>query len=116
MPEVWPAFLLAVCRGSVRLENWRGLFGLRDETVKPLTERQPMRCENAVHSRCRCRCRGLAHGRQTYFRFEDLSEDDPHRVASRAEPMRGATTSAGNEGLTDHSTRDLDGPRPAPVA
>ncbi len=29
--------------------------------------------------------------------------------------MRGATQSAGNEGLTDHSTRDLNGPRPAPM-
>ncbi len=37
------------------------------------------------------------------------------RVTTRAEAMRGATTSAGNEGLTDHSTRDLDGPRPAPM-
>ncbi len=33
MPEVWPAFLFAVCRDRVRLENWRGLFGLRGKAV-----------------------------------------------------------------------------------
>ncbi len=83
--------------------------------MRMLTQRQAARCENAIHPRCRCRCAGLAHGRQRYFRFADLPENDPHRVPTRAEAMRGATTSAGNEGLADHSTRDLNGPRPAPM-
>ncbi len=48
--------------------------------MKSLTERQAARCENAVHPRCRCRCRGLAHGRQRYFKFGDLPEGDPHRL------------------------------------
>lgn len=55
--------------------------------MKPLTERQASRCENAKNRRCRCRCHGVLHGaarieaRQLFL----LSEDDLHRVAPAKE-------------------------------
>ena len=68
--------------------------------MRSLTERQALRCENATGARCRCRCRGLAHGRQKYFVFNDLPASDPHAIARRSDVgPRG--TRAGAVGLTD---------------
>jgi hypothetical protein len=81
--------------------------------MKPLTERQAARCENATHSRCRCRCKGVAHGRGKYFRFDDLPEHDLHKVVSsgkRSENGAGPRAQSGsNVGLTDQTTSDLYG-------
>lgn len=48
--------------------------------MRPLTERQANRCENAKHPRCRCRCKGAFHGkgRVVSGEFSLLPADDPH--------------------------------------
>ena len=52
-----------------------------------LTEKQASRCENALTPRCRCRCGGSLHGAKrggedvpSRAFFEELADDDPHRV------------------------------------
>ncbi len=54
--------------------------------MRALTLAQAASCENATTLRCRCRCSGLAHGRQTHFIFQELPESDPHHVPAKTEP------------------------------
>jgi hypothetical protein len=93
--------------------------------MRPLTERQAARCENAVHSRCRCRCGGRLHGAQRAFEF--LAPDDPHFVsrektkgnfpehapAERVIKVRPRTL---NRGATSVPTDDSLGMRRGPLA
>ena len=59
--------------------------------MKPLSAKQAQNCEQAVHEKCVCRCRGALHGARrgggtadapdmTFF--ENLPEDDPHYTPS----------------------------------
>ena len=54
------------------------------------------RCENACTTRCRCRCGGVAHGRNVDTAvasrefFESLPADDPHHLAPKRERARRA--------------------------
>lgn len=73
--------------------------------MRPLTEPQARRCEEAKGERCRCRCAGRLHGAQRAMEF--LAADDPHNFSARD---RGAT-SGSNVGLTDQTTPDLNDTR-----
>jgi hypothetical protein len=57
--------------------------------MKPLSERQARRCEEAREPVCHCRCGGAKHGARRAGTegtprsfFEQLPEDDPHYVPS----------------------------------
>lgn len=55
--------------------------------MKKLSMSQANRCENAAHSRCRCRCKGELHGAgrghtENFFRL--LNSDDPHHAVPKA--------------------------------
>ena len=50
---------------------------------RALSVKQALACEAAIESRCRCRCRGLLHGRRQALAEKELSAlpaDDPHFV------------------------------------
>ena len=51
--------------------------------MKPLSESQASKCENATTARCRCRCRGVLHGARRAS-VGDLPAGDPH--SPRAKP------------------------------
>ena len=54
--------------------------------MKPLSETQARRCENARGKRCSCRCRKACHGRALFARdserenWESLPASDPHHL------------------------------------
>ena len=53
--------------------------------MRALSLRQAITCETADLPRCKCRCRGVFHGRmRTGFvdplYFQQLPDDDPHKV------------------------------------
>jgi hypothetical protein len=78
--------------------------------MKPLTERQARRCEDARGGRCRCRCGGAFHGshraqiavdvKQAETPrewFEELPPTDPHKLteltpAARAKRAKSAAS------------------------
>jgi hypothetical protein len=62
--------------------------------LRRLSESQARRCEEACDKRCRCRCGGALHGAKRARKFagttprewfEQLPEDDPHKVRERRE-------------------------------
>ena len=71
--------------------------------MRALSLRQAGRCEAAQHEKCRCRCHGIAHGRQREREpaslsrefFEALPIDDPHRLPTDEE--RKAANKAANK-------------------
>jgi hypothetical protein len=63
--------------------------------MKPLSERQARRCEEAREPVCHCRCGGAKHGARRAGTegtprsfFEQLPEDDPHYVPSTRDNRR----------------------------
>jgi hypothetical protein len=64
-------------------------------TRNRLSLRQAQACENALNSRCRCRCGGALHGAKRGGAdvpgrawFEDLPANDPHRVSDANDRRR----------------------------
>lgn len=58
--------------------------------MKALSFSQVATCEKATKPRCRCRCEGAAHGiRRSGLPefFEQLPEDDPHRIPERSRQL-----------------------------
>jgi hypothetical protein len=54
--------------------------------VKPLSQSQARRCEEAKRGRCRCRCGGMLHGQRCAL-LELLPEGDPHYVPAKKIPQ-----------------------------
>jgi hypothetical protein len=54
--------------------------------VKPLSQSQARRCEEAKGGRCRCRCGGVLHGRQLAL-LGLLPDDDPHYISAKKIPQ-----------------------------
>ena len=82
--------------------------------MRALTERAASACENAKHSRCRCRCGGALHGASRGTPVVELPPDDPHHAErSAAEQQRSFLEVFDNadvlEGLDE---RLAVGPRP----
>ena len=58
------------------------------KTVKQLSVRQALNCENAREKTCRCRCGGSLHGAGRASSADAifaLAEDDPHHIFTQQE-------------------------------
>lgn len=81
--------------------------------MRRLTAAQALECETADGGRCRCRCLGLYHGRDSVHTAEELAglpDNDPHQVVPpgpKPPRRRRQKRLVGHQQLIDGGEREL---------